>query len=133
MNELWVALAVNSPLRTLVVDDSVLMRKALVNALGPIPQCVVVGEGANGHEAVELARSLCPDLVVMDIHMPGMGGLEALPLLKGILPSAQVVLVTSVLEREVRQHALNLGAHACLEKGDELWHSLPDIVQRLCQ
>ncbi|MBI3954345.1 MAG: response regulator transcription factor, partial [Chloroflexi bacterium] len=96
--------------RTLVVDDSASMRAAIRDTLRTIDGCAIVGEGANGVEALELARALRPDLIVMDVHMPLMGGLEALRLVKMEAPGTQVVLVTSTLEPEVREAALKYGA-----------------------
>ncbi|MBI4336381.1 MAG: response regulator, partial [Chloroflexi bacterium] len=117
--------------KVLVVDDSARMREAVKLLLGGIGDCEVVGEGANGAEALEFARARRPDLVVMDLHMPIMGGLEALRRLKGESPCTQVVLISSTLEQEVREEALRLGALACLEKGPPLWDGLPLVVSRL--
>ena len=119
--------------RILVVDDSNTMRKAIADALRTVEGCSVVAEGANGLEAVDLARTLRPDLVVMDIHMPLMGGLEAARLIKSDVPNTHVVLVTSVLDPEVQTHALKLGVAACLEKGRGMWNTLRATAARLSQ
>lgn len=117
--------------RVLVVDDSSRMREAICETMRGLPGCVVVGQGAHGAQALELARALRPDLVVLDLHMPVMGGLEALRLLKSEMPCIPVVMVSTYLEPEVRQQARDLGAVACLEKGEELWRGLPTIVSAL--
>lgn len=117
--------------RVLLVDDSAPMREAIRDLVRSLQGCVVVGEGANGVEALELARALRPTLVVMDVHMPVLGGLEAMRLLLGEAPGTPVVLVTSVLEPEVRDAALRYGAVAILEKGSELWARLSAIVSQL--
>ncbi len=117
--------------KTLVIDDSAPMRKAIIEALRAIPGCEVVGEGKNGLEALELARAHCPDLIVMDIHMPVMGGFEALRLLKRELPCIQVVLVSTAVEPEIRALALNVGATACLQKGPEMFGEFKLLVAQL--
>ena len=118
-------------LRVLVVDDSARMRVTIIDVLRTVAACNVVGEGANGLEALELARTLQPDAVVLDVNMPVMGGIEALRVLRSEFPCIQVVMVSSILEQEVRDHALQLGAAACLEKGPELLNGLPAIVTEL--
>lgn len=102
-----------------------------MKCLTEVPGCRVVGMGANGLEALELARALLPELVVLDINMPVMGGIEALSLLKRELPDIPVVMVSSILEPQMRDHALGLGAYACLEKGRDLWESLIAIVSEV--
>lgn len=120
-------------IRTVVVDDSEQTREALAGMLRSLRTCTVVGRGANGVEAVELARSLQPDLVVMDIHMPIMNGLEALHRLKGEAPDTRVVLVAPMVEPAVRDAALSAGAIACLQKGADLWDGLRDVVSQLAR
>ena len=118
-------------LHAIVVDDSALMRNAIKDALEAICGCDVVGEGVNGVEALELVRLYLPDLVILDINMPVMGGMEALGLLKKEQQEVHVVMVSSVLEKEHREYALGLGAYSCVEKGSELWERLPGIVEEL--
>ncbi len=116
---------------SLIVGDSARMRGTIRSILESLDGCRIVGEASDGLEAVDLARSLNPSLVVMDIHMPHMGGLEALRLIKTELPSIQVVLVSSALDPGVRDEALNLGAEACLEKGATFWNELQGAVSQL--
>lgn len=115
----------------LIVDDSALMREAIAGLLAMAPGCQVVGTGANGLEGLELARAYHPRLVILDINMPVMGGMEALGLLKMELPQIEVVMVSSILDTELREHALGLGAYACVEKGSELWERLVTIVSEM--
>ncbi|HDQ71061.1 MAG TPA: response regulator transcription factor [Chloroflexi bacterium] len=82
------------PLRILLVDDHLLFRKGLVRLLDAQPDFEVVGEAANGLEAVEQARVLQPDLVLMDIRMPICDGLEATRRIKAQFSGIQVVILT---------------------------------------
>ena len=121
----------NEVLNTIVVDDSALMREAIAGLLAAAPGCHVVGKGANGLEGLELVSVYHPDLVILDINMPVMGGIEALRVLRMEWPQIHVVMVSSILETELREYALGLGAYACVEKGSELWERLPAIVTEL--
>jgi NarL family two-component system response regulator LiaR len=66
-----------SPARILIADDHVLIRDGIQAMLESEPDLEVIGEATNGREALELCRNLCPDLVLMDVRMPVMDGLEA--------------------------------------------------------
>ncbi len=114
--------------RVLVVDDSDTMRQAIGEALRTVEGCMVIAEGVNGLDAVRLTRAHRPCLVVMDIRLPLMGGLEAARIIKSNMPKTHVVLVTSELDPEVQTHALNLGVAACLEKNTHMWETLRATV-----
>ena len=79
----------------LLVDDSAVMRQALRPLFDSHPKFVVCGEAEHGREAVEKAPSLSPDLIVLDMSMPVMNGLEAAPLLIEILPYVWLILLTT--------------------------------------
>ncbi|MBI2965742.1 MAG: response regulator [Chloroflexi bacterium] len=115
-------------IRILVVDDSVRMRKAICDVLRTVDACEIVGQTWNGLEAVELARALRPDLIVLDVHMPIMGGIDTLRRVKSELPQTNVVMVSSDLLPEVSDSASRLGAVACLEKGEALSNGLLAVV-----
>jgi YesN/AraC family two-component response regulator len=76
----------------LIVDDSHLVRRALRRMIEDSNQFVVCGEAANGKEAIDQAAKLRPDLVVLDMSMPEMNGLEAAQVLKQILPTVPLIL-----------------------------------------
>jgi len=101
--------------RTLVVDDHPLTRSALVGLLEQhgFP---VVGEAGDGDEAIDAARSLQPDLVLLDLSMPNVGGLEALPRLRAAAPGCEVIVLTASGTDENLLAAIRGGAAGYLLK-----------------
>jgi two-component system nitrate/nitrite response regulator NarL len=121
-----------SPVRLLVVDDHTLFRRGLVALLGADPTLRVVGEAADAAEAVRRARELQPDLVLLDNHLPGATGIQALGDLKEAAPAAKFVLLT-VSEDEGDLHlALRNGANGYLLKtieGDVLTAAIHRVMR----
>ncbi|NOX64145.1 MAG: response regulator transcription factor, partial [Chloroflexi bacterium] len=97
-------------LRVLIVDDHPLMRDALKTAVGSEPGLYVVGEATNGDEAVEQARALQPDVIIMDLLMPGMDGLEAIAAIHRDLPHIRILAITSSSEEDMVLKAVKAGA-----------------------
>ncbi len=95
--------------RLLVVDDALLMRK-LIRDVAAEAGWEVAGEARNGAEAVELYAKLRPDLVTMDVVMPTMGGLEALRQIRAADPSAQVIMVTALDQKQTLMESIRDGA-----------------------
>lgn len=103
--------------KVLVVDDEPLEREAISYILGhERPEVKVVGEAGSGRVALELTRKLRPDIVFMDIQMPGVSGLEATQALKELAPEMKVVVLTAYDEFDFAQRALKLGASDYLLK-----------------
>jgi DNA-binding NarL/FixJ family response regulator len=111
----------------LVVDDQVLIRTAVVDLLRSSGEIEVVGEAVNGREAVRLARELHPDVVLMDIRMPVMDGIEATSTIRADdgLGSTRVLILTTFEEDEYLLAALRAGADGFIGKGAE-----PDEIVR---
>jgi DNA-binding NarL/FixJ family response regulator len=103
------------PLRILIVDDHPLTRGAL-SALLEQDGFSVVGEAADGADAIEAARALLPDLVLLDLSMPGMSGLEALPRLREAAPNCEVVVLTASGTDQNLLAAIRAGAAGYLMK-----------------
>ena len=108
----------NSPSsqRVLVVDDHHLMRRGLVNLLHSLSGIEVVGEAANGQEALDQTRKLHPDVVLMDISMPVIGGIEATKLLKKEFPAVRVIGLSMHQDPYIAEHMQSAGADATLTK-----------------
>jgi DNA-binding NarL/FixJ family response regulator len=102
--------------RLLVVDDHDMLREALVELLVQAG-FGVVGEAADGVDAVALAKQLEPDVVLMDLRMPVLGGLDATRLIKDAHPATQVVLLTAFDSPALQQQAEEAGCFAYLVKG----------------
>ena len=100
----------------LVVDDHALFAEALMLTLGIEERIEVVGSASSGAEAVSLAASMRPDVVLMDVHMPSMDGIEATRRVRRVSPVSRVVMVTAARSPEIAFHALAAGAERCLTK-----------------
>jgi DNA-binding NarL/FixJ family response regulator len=103
-------------LRVLVVDDHALFAEALMLTLGIDERIEVVGSASSGAEAVSLAEALRPDVVLMDVHMPSMDGIEATRRVRRVSPVSRVVMVTAARSPQIAFHALAAGAERCLTK-----------------
>jgi two-component system nitrate/nitrite response regulator NarL len=101
--------------RVLIVDDHPLTRGALA-ALLTQHDFDIVGEAEDGERAIEVARSLQPDLVLLDLTMPGMSGLDALPLLREAAPGCEVVMLTASVAEENLLGSIRAGAAGYLLK-----------------
>lgn len=106
-------------IRVLLADDHVVVRAGTRQLLERHPDIEVVGEASNGQEAVELAASLSPDVVVMDIRMPGMGGVEATKKIKITHPQMAVLVLTAHDDDEYVFALLQAGANGYLLKTAE--------------
>src|SRR3712207_6536937 len=107
------------PIRLLLVDDHAVVRQGLRMFLGLDPDFEIIGEAANGARALEMARQLQPDVVLMDLLMPVMDGITATEAIRRELPDIEVVALTSVLEDEKVVGAIRAGAIGYLLKDAE--------------
>ena len=105
------------PVRVLLADDHTILRQGLISLLQFEPDIEVVGEAADGEQAVELARQIKPDVVIMDINMSVMDGIEATEIIVGELPLTKVIGLTMHIASDVATGLLKAGAVGCLAKG----------------
>jgi two-component system, NarL family, response regulator LiaR len=106
-------------IRILIVDDHSVVRQGLRMFLALDPEMEVVGEASNGAEAVECVEELLPDVVLMDLLMPGMDGVQATEVIRQRFPETEVIALTSVLEDNAVVNAIRAGAIGYLLKDTE--------------
>ncbi|UCD98314.1 MAG: SpoIIE family protein phosphatase [Chloroflexota bacterium] len=127
------------PIRVAIVDDHAIVRRGLSAILTTTEQLKLVGEAEDGQEAVELCQLAQPDVVLMDLIMPGMDGIQATREIHQRWPHIQVLVLTSFTEQEMIQGALDAGARGYLlknVKGSELVEAIVEVYrggQRIAQ
>ncbi len=105
----------------LLVDDHKLVRTAIKLLLKNIPDVEIIGEAANGEEAVQLAKKLTPNLVLMDLKMPGIGGLEATNRILNYNPEIRIMILSSCIEEVyIPTHMMKLGAAGYITKNADI-------------
>ncbi|MFT4216183.1 MAG: response regulator transcription factor [Micropruina sp.] len=105
-----------APIRVLIADDQAIVRDGLATVLGLLPDVEVVGTAANGNEAVRLAVLERPDMILMDLRMPGLDGVAATARLRTEVPDAAVLVLTTYADDESILAALRAGATGYLTK-----------------
>lgn len=122
-------------MNVLIVDDAPDVRRLLRTLIETRSNgWTIVGEAGNGKEAVDCAIAAQPSLVLLDLSMPVMDGLEALPLLRLAVPGAVVVVLTGFPDDAARREAMTAGAHAYIEKENlvrGLIPTLEDVVRQM--
>jgi NarL family two-component system response regulator LiaR len=120
------------PMSILIVDDHEVVRNGIRAYLGTLPEFNVVGEAVSGEEAINMVAELIPDIVLLDLIMPGMDGVEATRRIKQISPRTQVVVLTSYHEDVHIFPALKAGAIAYILK-DMKMDKLVEVLHRALQ
>ncbi|MBN1311899.1 MAG: response regulator transcription factor [Anaerolineae bacterium] len=106
-------------IRILLADDHKVVRQGLKMFLGLEDDLEIVGEAANGQEAIDQARDLCPDVILMDLLMPEVSGIQAIVEIRRSMPDIEVIALTSVLEDQAVYDAMRAGAIGYLLKDTE--------------
>ncbi|MBK8019927.1 MAG: response regulator transcription factor [Chloroflexi bacterium] len=107
------------PIRIVIADDHAVVRQGLKMFLSLDPELEIIGEAVDGKQAIELAGSLRPDIVLMDLVMPVLGGVDAIAAIRRDLPDVEVIALTSVLEDKSVVDAVRAGAIGYLLKDTE--------------
>ncbi|RMF80820.1 MAG: response regulator [Chloroflexi bacterium] len=119
-------------LRLILADDHTILRRTLINMLEKHQEFVVVAEASNGDEALEQTLSLLPDVLLLDLNMPGKTGLEVLPTVRSKAPNVKVLVLTGQAEDWYIVQALRAGAHGYLLKSadeTELVEGITNVVE----
>lgn len=106
----------NQPLRVLIADDNAVFRQGLCRLLASDPEIEVVGEAEDGYAAVEQALACVPDVVLMDIRMPGQSGLEAARQIRAKRPQTRIIVLTEYDSTALRAKTDQVGIAAYLTK-----------------
>jgi DNA-binding NarL/FixJ family response regulator len=104
--------------RVLIVDDHAVIRRGVQGILSTYPEWDLCGEADNGQDAIRLAGELAPEVVIMDVSMPGMNGLEATRIMHDVLPETKVLLLTLHSSSEFVRSAFRAGARGYVLKSD---------------
>lgn len=119
-------------IRVLLVDDHVMIREGCRRVLEAAGDIAVVGQAGSAEDALPMARALKPDVVLMDIHLPGASGLQATEHLTATQPASRVIVLTMIDELPMPQRLLEAGAWGYLTKnapGDELVRAIRQVAQ----
>ncbi|HEX4001635.1 MAG TPA: response regulator transcription factor [Candidatus Acidoferrales bacterium] len=117
-----------TPLRILIVDDQTLVRGAVRGLLESHPGWRVCGEAADGLEAIDKTRELHPDIVVMDLSMPNMSGLEATREIHSTFPDTQILILTLHYFPQMDKVVQRAGAQGCVLKSDSNRYLIPAVA-----
>ena len=115
------------PIRILVVDDNDRVRRGVIQILSSAPSCEVCGVAKDGTEALLQARELLPDLILLDISMPGLNGLEATRVLRRDVPTARILIMSQNDPAHLQPSAIEAGAEGCIDKS----HLATDLLPRI--
>jgi two-component system, NarL family, response regulator DesR len=122
--------AIERAIRVVLADDTGSVRRALRLVLSSEPDLRVIGEAADGEQAVRLARDLHPDIIVMDLELPGMNGLDATRRIKAAGEMCAIIMLTVWGGDAVRDAATCAGVAHFIEKGDHL-DNLAETIRAL--
>jgi DNA-binding NarL/FixJ family response regulator len=116
------------PIKVLIVDDHAFVRMSLQQLLDANDDICVVGACGDGSEVIPAAEQLAPDVVLMDVRMPNMNGLEATQALLAIRPEVRVLFLTGTFDRSYTAAVKEMGAVGMILKGDDP-SALPDRIR----
>lgn len=104
--------------KIIVVDDHAVIRRGVQEILRAFPEWELCGEAADGQEAIRLAQAIKPEIIIMDVSMPGLNGLEATRIIRNILPETKILLLTLHSSTELVRSGFRAGARGYVLKSD---------------
>src|SRR3712207_5981716 len=120
----------NEKIRIVVVDDQAVVRQGFVALINTVPDMEVIAEGTDGRQAVELYRKLRPDVLITDLRMPGLTGVEAIAAIRREFPGARFIVLTTFDGDEDIYRSLQAGAQGYLLK-DMFFEELEDAIRKV--
>jgi DNA-binding NarL/FixJ family response regulator len=108
-----------TPIRVFLVDDQAMVRAGFKSILGKDPRFKIEGDSGDPRAAVDVIGKLCPDVVLLDITMPGLSGIDTIPLIRKVHPKARIVMLTHHEGESFVEQALQAGADGYLSKDSE--------------
>jgi DNA-binding NarL/FixJ family response regulator len=117
-------------LKVFITDDSVLVRERLVGLLSELEAVELVGQAESAPEAIETIQRLRPDVVVLDIRLPGGSGIEVLKAIKQNVPSPIVIMLTAFPYRQFHEKCQEAGAEYFFDKASE-FHRIVEVLKQL--
>lgn len=117
-----------SLVRVLVVDDFEPFRQFVVSALTKMPELQVIGEASDGIESVRKAEELKPDLILLDIGLPSLNGIEAARRICQVVPGVKLLFVSQISDIDIVRGALSAGGQGCVLKTDAGTELLPAVA-----
>jgi len=114
-------------MNVVLIDDSLLVRERVANIISELPGIKVIGEAGNSIEAIKIVRKKKPDVVILDIKMPGENGVQVLKKIKNEFEELKIIMLTNYPYSQYKVECLKEGADYFLSKSDE-FEKLPDIL-----
>lgn len=118
-------------IRVLLANDQVSFRQKLQKIVQANPQCSVIADAKNGQEAIELVKQHRPDVVLMDIVMPGLSGIEATRRIKEIAPQTKIIAITAYNNAEFPKQSIEAGADLFIKKEELDSTTLRECLKKL--
>ncbi len=121
---------INEIIRVVIIDDHELVREAFAHLLQNEQSIDVIGMGKSGEDAINLATELKPDVIILDVHMPGLGGIEAARKILRLNSNTKVIILSSFKQTPFPTRLMELGVHGYLHKGTnkiDLIHAVKNV------